>query len=337
MATTQLIAHHLFCDGENPAKLTLRDNVLGDGLHQDMLLDKLKGSFMVRLTRKHGSFSEGEGGGAALLPNELNAYLTGDRNLTDLSRNFMPSLAQKLEEQGLVLNAHFLFFTEKSFDHHHVFYLFVAHQSESLAISEQLEVCPSYVIDTGATLFGIKVDLAEWKGDRQYAYLSTVPPKGSAPLAELFDQMTGFNHGINKQESTTQLLDGVEHYAKQLPDEQAKAVRNQVVDYCIEKEKNDEPVSIPGLSAALDGIDCDQFIRQMATHNPKTTDEPVMIDRRALQRYVKFSGREKTLAISFSSDQLNDRVLYDQQRDTLTINGLPKALRDQLLRHLAGA
>ncbi len=333
MATSQLIAHHLFCDGEKPAKLTLRDQELANDLHNDLLLDKLKGSFLVRLTRKHGSFTRGD---EPVLPTELDAYLSEERSLASLSRNFMQALAKSLEEHSILLNAHFLFFIEKSFDHHHVLYLFVAHQSESLAISEQLEVCPSYVIDTGSTMFGIKVDLAEWKGDRQYAYLSMVPPKGNAPLAELFDTLTGFHHGIDKKESTTQLLEGVERFAKQLPDEQAKDVRTQVVEYCTEKEKNDEPVSIPGLSEALNGIDCDQFIRQMATHNPKAQEEPVMIDRRALQRYVKFSGREKELAISFSTNQLNERVMYDESRDVLTIQGLPKALREQLLRHING-
>lgn len=333
MATSQVIAHHLFCDGENPASLTLRDQELGDDPHKDALLDKLKGSFMVRLTRKHGSFSaESE----ALLPSQLDAYLLEQQSLSALSRDFMQSLAKQLEQQALPLNAHFLFFVEKSFDHHHVFYLFVLHQSESLSITAQLDVCTNYVIDTGASMFGIKVDLAEWKGDRQYAYLSMIPPKGNAPLATLFDQLTGFNHGINKQEVTDQFLAGVEGYAKQLPDEQAKEYREQVVEYCVEKEKNDEPVSLPGLSEALNGIDCGQFIRQMASHNPKLEEEPVMIDRRALQRYVKFSGREKALAISFSSDQLNDRVQYDESRDVLTIHGLPSALREQLLRHIKG-
>ncbi|MCF6218841.1 MAG: nucleoid-associated protein [Gammaproteobacteria bacterium] len=333
MATSQLIAHHLFSNGEQPATLALRDQVQEEGPYKESLLDKLKSSFMVRLTRRHGSFSAQE---EPLLPAELDAYLAGEHSLTEVSQRFVQAFAKQLEQQSLALNAHFLFFTEKAFDHHHIFYLFVAHQSESLAISEQLEVCPSYVIDTGATLFGIKVDLAEWKGDRQYAYLSSVPPKGDASLVELFDLLTGFHHGINKQESTTQLLDGIEHYVKQLPNEQANEVRHQVVEYCTAKEKSDEPVTIPGLSEVLNGIDCDQFIRQMATHNPKAEDEPVMIDRRALQRYVKFSGREKALAISFSSDQLNERVIYDENRDTLTINGLPKALRDQLLRHLTG-
>ncbi len=332
MATIQMIAHHLFCDGENPAKLTLREQELGDDPHKDLLLDKLKGSFLGRLTRRHGSFTTENG---ARLASDLEGYLVEQRNLAQLSRGFMEALAKQLEERGLSLNAHFLFFMEKSFEHFHNFYLFVTHQSETLSISEQLEVCPSYVIDTGSSMFGIKVDLVEWKGDRQYAYLSQIPPKGDPVLAELFDELTGFHHGINKQESTSQLLAGVESVAKQLPQEQAKEVRSQVVEYCLEKEQNDEPVNIPDLCQALQGVDNEQIVRQFKDYYPQAEDEPVMIDRRALQRYVKFAGREKELAVSFSSHQLGERVRYDQANDALTIHGLPKSLRDQLIRHLS--
>ena len=333
MANSQMIVHHLSCDGENPANLTLSDQLLTDDSRKDQLLDKLKGSFLGRLTRRHGSFSsEVEVG----LPVELEGYLADKNSLTELSRHFTEQLAKQLEQRKLPLNAHFLFFIEKSFDHHHIFYLFVTHQNESLAISDKLQVCPSYVIDTGASMFGIKVDLAEWKGDRQYAYLSQIPPKGDGQLAELFDELTGFNHGIDKQQATSQLLEGVESFAKQLPQEQAKEVRSQVVEFCMDREQNDLPVNIPDLSQALQGVDSEQFVRQFKDYAPESQEEPVMIDRRALQRYVKFAGREKELAVSFSSHQLGERVRYDESSDTLSIHGLPKSLRDQLLRHLKG-
>jgi len=333
MASSKMIVHHLSCDGENPPSLTLSEQLLQEDPRTEQLLDKLKGSFLGRLTRRHGSFSsESEG----LLPSELQDYLMSKRDLIEVSRHFCEALGKQLEQQKLPLNAHFLFFIEKSLEHHHVFYLFVTHQNESLAISDSLQVCPSYVIDTGASMFGIKVDLAEWKGDRQYAYLSQIPPKGDGQLAELFDELTAFNHGIDKQQATSHLLEGVESIAKQLPQEQAKEMRSQVVEYCMDREQNDQPVHIPDLSQALQGVDGDQFVRQFKDYYPEGNEEPVMIDRRALQRYVKFAGREKDLAVSFSSHQLGERVRYDESSDTLSIHGLPKSLRDQLLRHLKG-
>lgn len=333
MASSQMIVHHLSCDGETPTRLTLSEQLLQDDPRKDQLLDKLKGSFLGRLTRRHGSFASDLSKG---LPVELEEYLAGNNDLVKLSRHFCELLGKELEQRQLTINAHFLFFIEKSFDHHHIFYLFITHQNESLAISDSLQVCPSYVIDTGSSMFGIKADLAEWKGDRQYAYLSQIPPKGDTVLAELFDELMGFNHGIDKQQATSQLLEGVESFAKQLPQEQAKEVRSQVVEFCMEREQNDMPVNIPDLSQALQGVDGDQFVRQFKDYSPEASEEPIMIDRRALQRYVKFAGREKELAVSFSSHQLGERVRYDESSDTLSIHGLPKSLRDQLLRHLKG-
>jgi len=59
-----------------------------------------------------------------------------------------------------------------------------------------------------------------------------------------------------------------------------------------------------------------------------------MMDRRSLRGYVKFTGRQKDLTISFSSSQLNSRAHYNPDKDTLSIDGITRALRDQLLRHL---
>ncbi len=59
-------------------------------------------------------------------------------------------------------------------------------------------------------------------------------------------------------------------------------------------------ISISGLSKSLDDIDATTFVREVTGRNPQR-DEDVMIDHRSLRRHVKFSGREKDLAISFSS------------------------------------
>jgi nucleoid-associated protein len=100
----------------------------------------------------------------------------------------------------------------------------------------------------------------------------------------------------------------------------------------MEQEEKDAPVQLEGLAKSVEGINPEEFVRIVASHAPEGEQE-LMVDRRSLRRYVKFAGREKDLAISFNSYQLDKRVQYDADTDTLSINGLPKALRDQLLRH----
>ncbi len=332
MPITHVIAHHLRRDADHPAKLSLRQNELATDKQQVILLDKLKSSFLARLSRKHGSFSS-ETDPTPLLAQKLEHFLGDAHSFTELSVTIMEQFERKINDSPIELNAHFLFFIEQSSDDHHLFHLFVVNQSESQAISDNLEVTPCYFIDTGPSLFGIKVDLAEWKKQTNYAPLSLLPPRGNLLFAEIFENTIGFSDGINKEEDTLAFLEGVESFAKQLPNEKVDAYRTQIVDYCTEREGRDEPVNISGLSKSLDDIDAAMFVREVTGCNPQR-NEDVIIDRRSLHRYVKFSGREKDLAISFSSYQLNNRINYNADSDTLSIKGIPKALRNQLLRHL---
>ncbi len=330
MPITHAITHHIRRNTESGTELSLRPNELNTEGNSEALLGKLKNSFLSRISREHGSFSgEDE---AALLPRQLSAFLSGELSFTQLSSTMMESLGKLADEKKFELDAHALFFVEKSLDQH-MFYLFIIRLSESLTINDTLDIAPTYAIDTGPALFGIKVDLEEWKVRKDYAYLSLLPPRGNPALAESFYTLTGFTNGIDKQKSTLAFLEGVEAFAKQVPQEKVNDYRNQVVEYCMEQEEKDAPVELQGLAKSVEGINPDEFVRIVANHAPEGEQE-LMVDRRSLRRYVKFAGREKDLAISFNSYQLNKRVQYDVDTDTLSISGLPKALRDQLLDHL---
>ncbi len=330
MQITHATAHHLQREADSQAKLVLRKDEFSIDNQKEVLLGNLKKSFMTRLSRQHGSFSTKSD--SSSLENELSVFLKSEYTISEFSAALLKSLEQEVNNKGIELNSHFLFFEEKS-KTQHFFYLFVVNQCESLAIDETLDVTSHCYIDTGASLSGIKIDITEWQKKKKYPYFTQVPPKGNVLFSEIMYQLSGFSNAVDKVEATNSFLEGVESFAKYVPEDKVTEYRDKVVSYCIEQEQKDEPVNIPGLSKELNGIDCDQFVREMLSHNPKSEEE-VMIDRRRLKKYVKFSGREKDLAISFSSFQLNDRVIYDEVSDTLSIKGLPKVLRNQLIKHL---
>lgn len=337
MPITHAIAHHLSRPAEAAATLSLRSDELATEGESEALLAKLKGGFLARISREHGSFaSEGE---TAILPKLLAQFLDKELDFITLSRDFTTALQMQLDEAKIEFDAHLLFFVEKSFDHH-IFTLLIARQNESLTLNSELEIASSFAIDSGPSLFGIKVDLVEWRERKNYACLSLIPPRGNPPLAEAFYALTGFSNGIDKEAATLAFLEGVEAFAKEVPQEQQKEYRNQVVEYCIEQDGQDAPVKLEGLAKAVEGINPDEFVRIVASHTGGADsvegEQEVVVDRRSLKRYVKFAGREKDLAISFSSYQLDDRVRYDAENDTLHISGIPSALRKQLLGHIKG-
>lgn len=328
MPLVHAIAHRLSCNSEGQSELTLREQELPLEGFSEELFAKLKGGFLSRISREHGSFdSEAE---ASPLQSLLEAWCRDEQGFVELSAGLLQSFRQRLEQDKVEFSGQLLLVEEKSIEHH-LFHLFVAGEQQALRLDEALEVVPVTSVDTGASLFGIKVDLAEWKERRNYAYLSLLPPRGNPPLQEAFRSLTGFANGLNTQEATLGFLEGVEAYARALPDEKVDDYRNRVVEYCMAREEQDAPVALRELAGSIDDIDADTFVRTVAQ---RTEEQPeVMLDRRSLRRYVKFAGREKDLAISFNSYQLNKRVHYDAETDSLSISGLPSALRKQLQAH----
>lgn len=333
MPITHVTAHYLRRDSDAAAMLSVREHSLDIDEPKERLLDQLKNSFLGRLNREHGSFSTEDEAGSSVLATTLQGFLADEKDFSQSTIMIMNQLEKLVNEAEMEINAHFLFFIEQNEDQLHVFYLFIVHQSESLAISDQLDVMPSYAIDTGPSLACVKVDIMEWLVHKNYAYLTLSSPRGNQALCDVLEKMTGFSHGINKKEETKSFLDGVDSFAKRLPDDQAREVREQVVGYCMAQEGKDEPVNIEELSRELTDIDSEGFVRELRSYQPGEKDE-LMVDRKSLKRFVKFTGREKDLSITFSTYHLHNRVEYDMESDTLSIKGLPKSLRMQLLAHL---
>lgn len=330
MPIIHAIAHRLQLTAEGESQLQLREQELPREGGSETLLDRLKSSFLSRISREHGSFAgEGE---PSPLQQLLDAVFEKDTSFVEQTGKLAERLLQLATEEKALLDCHLCCYEEKGLDHHQ-FHLFCVSQSPTMTLDESLNVVTRYQLDTGPSLFGIKVDLAEWRERKNYAYLSLLPPRGNQGLAAAFSTLTGFSNGLNKQEATLAFLEGVEAFARELPGEKVDDYRNRVVDYCMERESQDAPVELRGLAGSLDEIDGEAFVRTIGEHTGGQSPE-LMLDRRSLKRYVKFTGREKDLAISFNSYQLNRRVTYDVQSDTLSIEGIPSALRKQLLEHL---
>jgi nucleoid-associated protein len=299
-----------------------------EGASEQLLAD-VKRSFLARITREHGSFSRerGESGFA----DELNKFLDKQSTFLELESALSQRFETLVESLKIEFDAHLLFFIEKSLNNH-FFYLFVAGMNEALTINSELQIATTHSIDTSASLYGIKVDLIEWREHQNYAYISLQAPR-QQELAALFYQFTGFENGIDKREQTLAFLNGIENFSKTMPEEQQKEYRTKVVDYCMECDEMDAPVDLSTLAREVEGIDQDEFLRVMSDYTPEE-ERQLMVDRRSLRQYIKFAGRERDLAISFSAHQLNNRVQYDAHSDTLSIKGLPSALRKQLQGHL---
>ncbi len=74
-----------------------------------------------------------------------------------------------------------------------------------------------------------------------------------------------------------------------------------------------------------------QFVEYVNAHQEQPEAE-LHTDRSALRKYMRFSGRDTTLSISFSAGRFGDDITYEPSNDSLVINKLPKNLKSQFSR-----
>ena len=121
----------------------------------------------------------------------------------------------------------------------------------------------------------------------------------------------------------------VDDFSQTLDEATAKITRSKVVNYCLEQNKAGKAVTIADLSQNLaeevKSYEPERFARYVETSKPDI--KPEFIPHAGqIRSYVRISGRNDNLSMSFASDCLGREIEYDADQDVLTIRNRPPAL-----------
>ncbi|MCW8889641.1 MAG: nucleoid-associated protein, partial [Sedimenticola sp.] len=265
MAITHFITHHFHLNEQAEPAVHLRETELAvDDLTETLAMD-LKRAYLSRVNRQHGQFSRSETSGG--MADGLAELLQEKVSFSEYSVQLANQLLALLKEHELELRGHLVLFQEQQFDQQ-AFYLFIVNQRIATRINEQQAVEPVLTLDLGASLMAIKVDLSQWQADEGGAYLSLTASRAGKGGVTLLEQLAGFSEGIDKAAVTRDFLERIELFSQNLPEEQVNDYRSQVVSYCMEKDLQDEPVEIGGLSQVVEGVDPSAFSSYLADNLP---------------------------------------------------------------------
>ncbi|WP_179957643.1 nucleoid-associated protein [Exilibacterium tricleocarpae] len=331
MPLSHAIAHYVSRPGGSArTRLSLRPDAYPISPQQEELVRRLKQAYIGKAGKFYGCFSGDMA--ASPLPRWLDEWAHERLGFASFSAKVMQQLQSVLDDSEVALDAHLLFFVEQLLDGD-TFYLFVVDQCEGLYIDSNLDMNDVQFLDATQILFGAKVNLTAWRSGEKNNYLSVLRSRGDKALTELCWQLVGFSDQVDTAAETTAFLDIVAEYAAELPEPQARACRQSVVDYCLEQDKGGEPVSVAKLSEHIDASQPEHFSRFVAHRQPQPKPE-LIPDRGQLRQFVRLSGRNEQLSVSFSSNCLGETVVYDQQSDSITITDIPSSLKLRLLQHL---
>lgn len=299
-----------------------------DDLHLG-LFDHLRSVFHTHSRRQFGLFDpESE---QTFFPRLLTEYhqktLDAAGLCQQLAEQFKESLA--LIEQKCTC---FLWFVLDQHEDEEFIYAFLLDQENALYISPELKVANTSNVNPSRLQHAFKINLAEWQQESQ-KYLTFLTVKNQLPKTLAWNKFVNFSEAINRAAQTEAFLNVVEQFTEAMPPQQEQEYRAKVVEYCLDQEKNGEPVEIQALSRHVNEAEPEAFYNFIKEQTEEPS-EPIYPDRNKLKRYTRVSGRGQDLSISFSTLLIGSDIIYDDNSGTLTIRALPESLKSQIKRYL---
>lgn len=333
MVFTHCIAHGVSRHGpRHSVELTLREQPLQRNGYLDEMLRELKHVFVGKAGKQYGQFHPDAG--TAVVAQWLREFRDDKMSFAAFTRKSTEHLQSLLANTEIVVDGHLIFALE-SLEAGDSLYVFMASHSEAVYLDGQLNLEVSRFIDTSGVLLGARIDIGCWQTDAQESYLAVLRARGDRDLTEQFWNWIGFADQRDIGAETVGFLEAVSAFADTMEDEEARSYRHKVVDFCLQQDKQGEAVRIDELSAHLDEEQPQRFARFIE----EQSDTPASLfpERRQLKQFVRISGRNEMLSMSFAAECLGDSVVYDKQEDQLIIRNIPAPLKLRLIKHLQEA
>ena len=331
MSFQSIIAHRLY-RASPAAEVTtnISEQCWNPSGKSDDCIRSLKHSWLKRGGKMYGRFNEDLS--ANPIPAWLKSWQEKIISFEKLTEQWLQHAQVLLSQTENVLDVYCVF-AHEVLEGQENMWVFLTEHEPAFAINGDLELDDSTYLDTTRFLMAAKVNLTEQIRGDSNKYLVVVRAAGEKELSEWFANTIGFTDKLDTQKQTEKLLGVVDDYTKQLPNDLAEQTRDKVVEYCLEQDKAGEPVLLEALSANVtpdDAPDFEQFAQQ---HQEKPAAE-IVPHSGQLRQYVRLSGRNNMMSMSFSSSCLGEAVVYDAETDSLVIKDIPASLKTRLLKHL---
>jgi len=338
MALTSIIAHRIYRHSPDSAfELQLRGEAFTSSGKFEELAYELKTQFIRKGGKSYGRFSDELG--EFPLPAWLRDYREERLSFISFTHKAMQQFQQALEKAESLLDA-YVFFVEEKLEVGDTLSVYLVEHQSGLYLDGELAMDESLFLDTSGFNLAAKIQLNDWTEGGSATYLTLMRSRSDKDIADSFTQFIAFTDKQDIKQETAEFLQIVDNFSQTLDETTAKITRTKVVDYCLEQNKAGKPVTIAALSSNLaeevKSYEPERFVRYVESSKPDL--KPEFIPHAGqIRSYVRISGRNDSLSMSFASECLGREIEYDAEKDVLTITNLPPSLKARLIKHLKEA
>lgn len=257
-------------------------------------------------------------------------------NFADASRKLLSVLAAKagavpLATGGYVLMAHVSNAANISW-----FIVAMINNVSGSAIDDaSLEVVDTVHVDLENLRVAGRVSLTDWLGgDADTRYVGFLKQRGE--VSDYFKEFLGCSELVANTEETKKLVSVLKSFAKSegLDQQQEDSFLQTAYNYCLEKNKNDEPVSLDALANAT-WPDNPEKLQKAFVENDVQISDGFVPDGRSLKSLVRMKYKTDYWTIDLDRHALTQGYAhYNQAKGELTLKKLPDGLKAELDREL---
>ena len=317
---------------EQPSELKLNDSSSVVTADHEVLFSQLKKLFQFKAGKFHGHFDDDIGN--APLQSWLAEHLDGKIPFERLSQLYSEKLKDLVDKTSETFDAYIMCVLEDRADGPRV-YIFMLETSSGLQIDNALSLDTIDHLNLSKLDLAVRVELDEWHNtEGNPPYLCMVKGRNKAKIGEAFSQSVGFKNSVDTAKETETLMDILANYTKQNEPKEAAQIKQKAYDFCVEQQQLGEAVPLNELSGYLNENEPTHFSEYAEEKAQIPAEKSLRPDTRKLKHLVRISGKGNGLSLSFSSDLMQQTILFDEDNDTLTITSIPKSLKNQILEHL---
>lgn len=358
MPITHFATHHISKQTNKPSAIVeqaTEEVDISDENYQQ-LFNKIKQIYIQRAGKRYGRFNSEN----LQMKGLTLTFLRDKQSFISWSQKVTQLLSEQLDNTELEIDGYILFATDQLADSDKIY---IAHMREKIdfSISSEGSLQQSNVIDFSNTGFVLMLDqqgvLENDQDGENNEFFTFSYGRHDKPLQNQFTEALGFTDTVDTEQETQEFLSIVDKYTEQFSqqghDEKAQQTRSQVIEYCIEQDKAGEPVAFKDISSQLDEQAPTKFQEFVAEQRAEARKQPHYVgdanddsepntpissaeksefiaDRKSLKNYVRYSGRNKDLTISFAAASLGQDVDFDRTNNSLVLKNLPANLLNQL-------
>jgi nucleoid-associated protein YejK len=320
--------------GERKATLKLANSVILPTAKERRFIKVTSDAYYKKSAPTYGIFEDSD---ANKFQKELIAYKSKRCDFLSFSHNCMEYYKDIISDVapatgGFMVFAHYTN-TEKKAEY--MLILSINNKDGYVFNENNLTLEDTKNIELNKIDLACQINLSKWnnftnKSDPEVkTYLSLI--KGSKDLSAYFMKFIGNANKTTSTESSKRLVNTLDRFCKKEGYDREETIRkkNLVSNYCIERMKGKQEISLAAISALINPENPNSF-QEYASDEENEVDEIISGDPKILRRigFVKYKDKDENLSIEFGNELIGKRIFYDNKKKQLTIKDI--LLADQI-------